>query len=634
MSVIFGMLRSAGHLVTKEALSQIAGATERYAPDGLAVYVDGPVGMGFQSYHTHERSRLDGEPRVDRAGNILTFDGRLDNYRDLAHQLSLGDKENADSAIVLAAFERWGERCFAQLIGDWALVLWDARQRTLYLCCDHAGTRTLYYSEVGDWILWSTYLESFFVEGPERRLDPTYAACYLAGHPAGDLTPYEGIRAVPAAHYLKFSGNRSTQHLHWSPLAQNQICYENSDDYREQFASLLAQSIERRTGPGAPILSELSGGMDSSSIVCFSDWLRKREHGERADLLDTVSFYDRSEPNWDEEPYFSEVEHQRGATGLHLYLPLLSEAIMPSPVPALWPGRDKATYENERRMLEDARPKEYRVILSGHGGDELLGGVPIPFPELADYIASGKIVRYARQCLAWCLATRRPFFHLSADIAAFLFCQYRSPTHRRTSLPPWMRTEWATYLRGQNRDELGSCERLRHLPSQIANERTWWKIVETLPHRSPACLTRYEYRYPYLDRDLVDFLLRLPREVLVEPGRRRSLMRKAMKGIVPDKVLERRRKANRSRSVLSALRVGASNIEALLHDSGAEQLGLVDPAILRKAVPRAIQAGDMNLMQSVTRFVLFELWFRQCGNKIPSSINEENYTQSLANADH
>lgn len=634
MGVMFGILRFDGHSVAKEAVSRIAGATEGYAPDGLSVYVDGSVGMGFQSYHTHERSRLDGAPGVDRVGNILTFDGRLDNYRDLADQLGLEDKEIADSAIVLAAFERWGERCFSQLIGDWALVLWDARQRTLYLCCDHAGTRTLYYSEVGDWISWSTYLESFFVEGPTRRLNSTYAACYLTGHPAGDLTPYEGIRGVPAAHYLKFGRNRSTQHLHWSPLAQGLIRYENSDDYREQFACLFAQSIKRRTGPGAQILSELSGGMDSSSIVCFSDWLRKREHGDQVDLLDTVSFYDRSEPNWDEEPYFSEVERQRGATGLHLYLPLLSEEIMPSPAPALWPGRDKAAYENECRLLEGTLPKEYRVMLSGHGGDELLGGVPLPLPGLADYIVLGKICRYAQQCLAWCLATRRPFFHLSADVAAFLFCQYRRPKLPGKSLPPWIRTEWAMYLRCHNRHELGSCERFRYLPSQLANERTWWKIVETLPHRSPACLTRYEYRYPYLDRDLVNFLLRVPREVLVEPGRRRSLMRKAMKGIVPDKVLERRRKANRSTSVLSALRAGATHVEALLHGSGAEQLGLVDPAVLREAVPRAIQAGDMSLIQSVTRFVLFELWFRQYENKIPSSINEENHTQHLANAGH
>jgi asparagine synthase (glutamine-hydrolysing) len=88
-------------------------------------------------------------------------------------------------------------------------------------------------------------------------------------------------------------------------------------------------------------------------------------------------------------------------------------------------------------------------------------------------------------------------------------------------------------------------------PSAVCNGQGWWITLETLPHLSPPLLSRHEYRYPYLDRDLVDFLFRVPREQLLRPGRRRSLMRRALKDIVPVEILERRRKAFVARGTIA-----------------------------------------------------------------------------------
>ena len=93
--------------------------------------------------------------------------------------------------------------------------------------------------------------------------------------------------------------------------------YSSDGDYESHFLALFEQSLERRTGPGAPILAQLSGGMDSTAIVCLSDRLR-RSTDPHCKILDTISFFDDSEASLNETPYFSLVEDRRGKVGIHL----------------------------------------------------------------------------------------------------------------------------------------------------------------------------------------------------------------------------------------------------------------------------------------------------------------------------
>ena len=158
MSVIFGDCLPQGATVDGETLSRLAAATARYGLDGTALHTRGRIGMGFQAFHTHERSLIGTQPAVDAVGNILVFDGRLDNHEELAAGDGLIGVRPADSILILNAFARWGEECFSRLVGDWALALWSASDRTLYLARDHAGMRSLYYRNDDGGVRWSTYL--------------------------------------------------------------------------------------------------------------------------------------------------------------------------------------------------------------------------------------------------------------------------------------------------------------------------------------------------------------------------------------------------------------------------------------------------------------------------------------------
>ena|SRR6187402_952218 len=169
-------------------------------------------------------------------------------------------------------------------------------------------------------------------------------------------------------------------------------------DYEAHFLTLFHQSVARRTGPGAPILAQLSGGMDSTAIVCMSDEIRRSTH-PKSELLDTVSFYDDAEASLNEKPYFSITEARRGKVGTHLDMAFSQRTFAPydgAEGTYLLPGADSFSIEQERRFRDGVWQKGYRSVLSGIGGDEVLGGIPDPLPELADYLASGK-VRNRRQ---------------------------------------------------------------------------------------------------------------------------------------------------------------------------------------------------------------------------------------------
>src|SRR5260370_3987518 len=392
MSIIFGVKKPEGDMVAERQLLGMAHAPDRWAPDGTFVRALGGIGMGLQPYHTHQRSNLECQPIVDDLGNMVSLDGRLDNHNDLRELLEIPDPNTSDSLIVLAAFQKWGEESFTRFIGDWAVAIWLHANRSLYLARDHAGTRTLYYEIRGEQVVWSTVLETFVVRPQSRMLSDAYAIHYLSCLSVRDLTPYMGITAVTPAHYVVFPANAISRTRHWQWAATERIIYQKDVEYEEHFCALFQQSVGRLTGSGSPVLGQLSGGMDSSSIVCMSDTLRRSRGVPPAGLIDTISYFDDTEPNCHEKPYFSLVESLRGKAGVHVDLSGSELDLgLPPRQPilcSLWPEDYQASSDQPEVVLG------YRVVLSGIGGDELLGGVPTALPELADLLHSRRMPQF------------------------------------------------------------------------------------------------------------------------------------------------------------------------------------------------------------------------------------------------
>lgn len=632
MSVIFGVWLSRGQIPENDYLLRLAEVTTVYGIDGLGTARQGEVGMGFQAFHTFDRSRLGNQPTSDYLGRMIAFDGRLDNHSAIGELIGAPSETLSDSQLVLNLFDREGEECFRRLTGDWALAMWDARNNALYLARDHAGTRTLFYSNGNDQVVWSTYLETFFVGNKSPELDPEYVAHVISCRSPIDLTPFKAIRSVPPAHFVRIVDGRVTVKPHWSWTSESTIRYRSEGEYDEHFLHVFGQAVKRRIADSAPVLAELSGGMDSTSIVCMADHIAVSS-SQPIVRPETVSYYDDTEPNWDERPYFEAVERFRNKKGVHLSCSSRDGVFEPLYVPNRiypYPGGNRATLESALDLETAVSFGSFRVVLSGIGGDELLGGVPTPLPELANLFHSGKFIKLITRAGEWCATSRQSLLRMLLTTVYYagdlLFDLGGIETHK----PPWLSSTLKAFPIRRRMASISGLELLRARPSAIANGRAWWSIVDSLPSMSPKIVGCYEYRYPLLDKDFVEFMHQIPREEIVGPGRRRLLMRRALRGIVPSEVLDRKRKGYISRGPLARLRANSHRLEELFVHSMSVEYSYVDLHAFLDCLRSEI-TGEMKWIKPLMSTVALELWLR--GLKASGVIPANQQTRVLSTKD-
>jgi asparagine synthase (glutamine-hydrolysing) len=639
MNIIFGIWRPQGPLVTTAELEAMGVHTRHFASDGEWLRTCSEIGLGVQAQYTHARSMLEAQPMSDATGNILVYDGRLDNYRDLLRDLDLAGEDTSDPEIILCAYQKWGSGCFGRFIGDWAVALWNVQSRTLYLARDHAGTRTLHYScDATGTVKWGTYIDSYLGTNLLDVLDPVYMASYLAMLPCYGRSPYHEIKPVLPGHYLKASPKGITTTQFWAPTFKERISSGPTEDLKDEFLHLLEQSVARRTGPGAPVLAQLSGGMDSTSIVCVADRLRERS-GIRTEPLDTLSFFDDSEATWNERPYFTLIEEKRGRSGFHLDTSLYRtsfERPLGNGALYLYPGIDQSHIRRDLELYSVTRAGGFRAILSGIGGDEFTGGIPNAAGEVADLLVTGRFLTGAQRAVDWCLARRLSMVELLIQSVSFLRCHLDSSNYEAvTASIPWLSSKAREHTQIAIRElPLVYFRPLTVRPKMADQSETWWSTLRNQPHLKPSEIYRYEYRYPYLDRDLLEFLLRLPANQLAQPNRRRNLMRAALRGVVPEEILERRRKAFLLAGPLKHVRQLEPRLAEDIKASLLVECGYIDKAAIERALAETVRGDTTRWWGFILRFASLETWVRHRSRNTRLSVMFQDSAEAKASADN
>ena len=188
MSGICGIVNFDGAPVELEDLQKMARAAAHRGPDGIHYWRNGPVGLVNLALNITPESLRERQPLVGSRGElVLTADARVDNRDELIRTLTtkgfLQDKSPTDADVILAAYQCWGETCPAQIIGDFAFVIWDTRRRRLFAAREPIGMRALYYRLEPHRILFATEIKQILaVPGvPARIFEPSVGA-FLAGH--------------------------------------------------------------------------------------------------------------------------------------------------------------------------------------------------------------------------------------------------------------------------------------------------------------------------------------------------------------------------------------------------------------------------------------------------------------------
>jgi asparagine synthase (glutamine-hydrolysing) len=633
MAAQFGRWNINGCAIDPDYLQKAGVMIAPYGPDGGELYVKDTVGIAYRSFHTTKESRRETQPYATAAGAVITWDGRLDNRAELLGELRERLAPHAaDVVIVAAAYDAWGTQSFGRLMGDWALSIWDPKSQSVILAKDPIGTRSLYYSSDKDQVTWSTVLDPLvLLSGKGFTLEEEYIAGWLSYFPATHLTPYAGLLAVPASCFVRLEPGRQAVRKYWDFDSGKKIRYRSDAEYEEHFRSVFGEGVRRRLRAESPVLAELSGGMDSTSIVCMADAILSRGGGEFS-RLDTLSYYDDSEPNWNERTYFAKVEEKRGRIGWHIDVGAAEGprfGFANSRFTAT-PGSGRPLNEASRKFSSCLATNGYRVVLSGVGGDEVTGGVPTPTPELENLLARAKFAALAHQLKVWALSKRKPWFYLFFE-ATKGFCPPSLVALGNSRRPaPWL----APAFMGRNREALrGYRRRLKligPLPSFQENISTLDTLRRQLACVPPTAEPLYEKRYPFLDRDLLEFVYAIPREQLVRPGQRRALVRRALSGIVPDEVLNRKRKASVAHAPMEAISRGWPELLEMTQNMECSRLGIVDSSIFRKTLEKAREGREIALVW-VLRTIYLESWLRKLsGSGLVAKRPQNKETYSVA----
>lgn len=618
MSVQAGIWNFDGRPIDHGLLGALSDSLKQRGPDGESSFIDGAIAMLYRPFHTTAESRRERQPHRSRRGFLLTWDGRLDNRDELISDLrSELEADPTDVAIVAVAFDRWQTDCFRHIVGDWAVSVWNPEQRELIFAIDYMAVRHIFYYLKRDRIWWSTDLAPLvLLSGDKFHIDDDYIAGYLAHDPNAHLTPYREIREVPPGQFARICDGTARVQRFWRFSPKSRIRYKTDAEYEDHFRHVFRCSVRRRLRSDSPILAELSGGLDSSSIVCMADDILAKE-GAPTPCIDTVSYFDKTEPNGDDWIYFPKIEEKRGKTGHHIdasklgSAPASLEYVEFCPLPGyLDPG-----LEIEARRAAVVRDGGYRAVLSGIGGDEFMGGIPSPTAQLADLIVQFKFIRLAQQLMAWSLIKRRPWIHLlgqaSVDLLPPFVGQYLV---RQATVEPWIEKKFAKRtklaIRLLDVDE--------HFGAWLPSRRSYIGGVLLMASKlskwnSPRSALE-ESRYPYLDQNLIEFILSIPASQLLRPGERRSLMRRSLASIVPQEILARKTKQFGARTPIVAMEKNLDQLQRVFDSPLSSSLGYVNRSRFMESLHAARNGRDLHIVH-LMKAISLELWLRDLASR-------------------
>jgi len=561
VSGIAGLWHRDGRPVDVALLDRMGATLAHRGRDANGTAVVESLGMVCRLARITPESAHETQPARDATGAMVVFDGRLDNREDLWRALRSENgvsSDAADSALVLAAYRRYGEAVPEQLLGDFAFALFAPAQQRLLLATDAIGLRPLYYHVAPGTFLFASEIKAILADRtvPAAPDDDVVADLLLNGLTAADaegLTCFRGIRSVLPAHVVLVTPEGVTSRRYWDFDPGRQIRLPRFEDYVDAFREHFTRSVQRRLRSAAPVGVSVSGGVDSSAIFCVAHVLQHSQPDLAEVIGATYTFPDGSKA--DEQQLLTPIENQYGVRIRRAdHLPggvtrRAREAVWHVEAPALDPQWNRTS-----AFLSYVREAGVRVLLTGHWGDQVL----------FDSAYLVELCRRGRWSAAWSQAGALGAWLSVADASHF-----RRELLRRLAreivpdaLVPFLRRVRRTRpfaersIAGYSKSVVrrawlaagrrpAPAARFGPLARSLYSEaRSRYHVHCMEWNGKAAAMHGLEMAFPFLDRDLLTFQLATPGDMQVRNGVPKVLLREAMKGIVPDAIAWRASKAD------------------------------------------------------------------------------------------
>lgn len=558
------LTRHPGEKCERERASAFIDTVETFFHRRFSSQIIGPVIMGVVASSKRELTGIEATRAV-----CITSDARLDD----PVQSTLGT-----SAFLASQYERYGMRCWSRLVGDYAVACWDAREQVLHLVRDFCGTRPLYIHCNADVVLWSSSLRFLMAMlGPALEIDDNYIAEFLTGTSTRERTPYQGIRSVPPGFALTIQGEKQTTKQFWDIRDHRQIVYRRDEDYELHFRDLFTQSVERRLRHASTALADLSGGIDSPSVVCVADDLIRSGRAQCVNL-ETVSFRYDGSPLSDESRSIACVETRRGRASHHIFE---GRFLVPGSLGADFTKPDwwallpdsAEQYSGLRNTLGAD------VLLCGIGGDEVFEATALKRYEVLEPLRRMRLSRGYRSLKSWAAAENQTIGEVMRD-------SIRGYWLNRRAEFAFDNTELILANLSPHFVEKFHCKDRLDLRQQFGDVRNTLRrhhfaAISAAVAFVSECFQREsmdsDLSYPFLDRSLVEFLLAIPAGQKNRPGETKSLLRRSLGGVLPDRLRLRKNKVGGpTQPLMRAIRRNWAELSTELADAEIFERGYAD----------------------------------------------------------
>jgi len=544
----------------------------------------------------------------------LVFNGEIYNYLELRRELqALGYcfRSHSDTEVLLAAWAHWGPACLPRLVGMFAFAVLDSEEQSLHLVRDFFGIKPLYYCAFAEGVGFASEIALLLeLPGVSRQVYPKGLYRYLRFGLTDDgaRTLFSDIRQLPAAHYLRLDLNNlqlAEPKRYWQPFLQNP--FERSfEEAAEAVRAQFLQNVRLHLRSDVPVGAALSGGLDSSAIVMA---MRQLEPD-----LELHTFTYVADNGISEEPW-ADLVGKAARVQAHKVRPSAQELVADLDHLVRVQGEPfgSTSIYAQYRVFRLAQEAGIKVMLDGQGADEILAGYAVyGGARLASLVRQGRWL----EALAFLRKSRlEPALKETWKSAlAFLLPPRLEPLARRLAgrelAPPWLNTAWFT-----ERNVPLASPRVAHGREVLRHE-----LLQSLTETSLPKLLRYEdrnsmahsieSRVPFLTPQLVELLLSLPEAYILSPqGQTKAVFRRAMQGLVPQAILDRRDKVGFATPEQHWLHQLAPWVHQLLDSEALGRIHPIQPSAVKEEFA-AILAGHRSFDFRVWRWINLVAWAR------------------------
>jgi asparagine synthase (glutamine-hydrolysing) len=613
MAASVGLFELDGRPVSPADLCRLAAAVNRPAAIAPSVWVSGPFGICPK-------------PFITPSGAAIALDGRLDDAGAIADRraANMGARRESDAGHLADVYVQNRGGFAAELTGDFALALFDPVREVLLLARDVMGGHCLYYTRTRNTLLFASHITALLAHPAVTAApdDDALADFVLDRWLDGERTCFREIHSVAPGQVVTVTRDGISTQQVWSFDPSRAIRYRDPDEYAEQFSFLFAQAVRRRMRGAGKAGVMVSGGIDSSAVLCQAAVLSEREPGMPAVCGISMVFPEASEA--DEQRFLDDItgryrtEIERVPVSELRLFEHARTVVAAIELPCL-------AWDAQREVLRRANRSGCSVLMDGYYGDQVL----FPRRYLVDLARRGqwrRVRRHLRAFRAWMTDVEPGFFErdfrealLRAFLRPSIFASVKrlAATRRARRYPAWYTKRFIGRVlerqmsRFEPRIHFASCQAEECYRHATAGHY----LFQTRRQNGLAAMHGVEMAQPFRDRDLIAFLMAVPGEAINPDGVPKGLLRRALSEVLPPPIRDRRWKADFTQFGNRATLREYDLIEALLtKDCLAAQAGYVDGSTIAEAIRRhrrrVAQDDSAEAGWRLNEVVALELWLR------------------------